>query len=312
MNNQTVAKTFTNRAKSRFLQMKLLKAMAAEPGELAAKYNESLFCSGTIKKEGNKYTSRYCGHRWCIICNRIRTAKLIKGYSEQIQQFSEPTILTLTVPNVKAEDLKRTIAMMQRNIKNIFECRRKAKAPKQPGIRKLECTYNAVKNSYHPHYHIIINSEAAANDILTSWLLRYPKAARAAQDIRTCYDAKEIFKYFTKLTSKTGVTDESGKKESAFYPEALNVIFLAIQKIRIIQPFGGLRIISDEIDDLEAEILEGGESLQDTDVFTWNETNWFSIKTGERLVNWEPSKLRVIYSENIKYLEYFKCNYRSD
>ena len=51
MNNQTVVKTFTNRAKSRFLQMKLLKAMAAEPGELSAKYNESLFCSGTIKKK---------------------------------------------------------------------------------------------------------------------------------------------------------------------------------------------------------------------------------------------------------------------
>jgi hypothetical protein len=62
--------------------------------------------------------------------------------------------VTLTAPNVKGEDLKNEITRYNKAFKNL--CKRDEVANINKGyIRKLEITYNAERDDYHPHFHVI-------------------------------------------------------------------------------------------------------------------------------------------------------------
>ena len=62
--------------------------------------------------------------------------------------------VTLTAPNVKAEDLPAEIDLYNKAFQRLVK--RKEIAPIFTGyIRKLEITYNADQQTYHPHFHIL-------------------------------------------------------------------------------------------------------------------------------------------------------------
>ena len=62
--------------------------------------------------------------------------------------------VTLTAPNVKAEDLQAEIDLYNKAFQRLVK--RKEIAPIFSGyIRKLEVTYNADQQTYHPHFHIL-------------------------------------------------------------------------------------------------------------------------------------------------------------
>lgn len=63
--------------------------------------------------------------------------------------------LTLTAPNVNSEDLGQEISKYNKAFKKLFERDEVAKINKGY-IRKLEVTYNAERNDYHPHFHCVI------------------------------------------------------------------------------------------------------------------------------------------------------------
>jgi diadenosine tetraphosphate (Ap4A) HIT family hydrolase len=224
--------------------------------------------------------------------------------------MKDKQFLTLTIPNVTGQQLRTTIKKMIATVRGIQEHRRKKL--KQPGInciRKLECTYNAEKNTYHPHFHFIIDGINDANFLLEAWLDKYPEADRRAQKIVEAYDAQELFKYFTKLTSKTTtVVDKRGKIKIAqeyHFPEALDSIFQAIERIRIIQPMGKIKLVQDDINELHAEEIDETleQDAESNKFYIWNGSNWYSPYTNVLLSSFEPNINLRIFAGKIRYLQ---------
>jgi hypothetical protein len=305
------------RAKAKFSQGPLIDALINLPAsELKNKYKDTFHCASVLVQNGDKITSRYCKNRFCKICNRIKTGQLINEYADELDNFSQKTFVTLTIPNVKGGQLRDTIKQMNATIRKIQDARRKAKKILITGIRKLECTYNVNLNNYHPHFHFIIDGAEIGSELIESWLKYYPGANKAAQETKPATECKELFKYFTKLTYNAGKTFANGSKvkDEWHYPEAIDVIFTAIQGLRIIQPMGGFtKIANDEnIETDEIETIDELESLQvdgetlgvvDNDIYIYNGVNWFSPYTGVLLSSFKPDIHLQKFSKKIRYLQ---------
>lgn len=314
--NQTGTRSnYRKRAKAKFAQNRLLQALVKLDSPLKKQYEDTQFCSWTLLQNGNTLTAKYCKQRWCRICNRIRTGKLIAGYEKAINEMAQPQFVTLTIPNVPAEVLRETMQEMLLTTRRIQDQRRKSKKDLIRGIRKLECTYNVDNNNYHPHLHLIVENIEQALHLRKEWLKRYPNSIAKAQDIRKAKEPIELFKYFAKLTSKSkkDTITIKGKKiirDEWHYPQALDTIFQAITNMRIIQPMGGIRMVSDEIDEVEAVEMQDGEIEADRTLWKWTriETepgkytfDWIDQCTGEMLTDFQPTDREWKYSNRIRY-----------
>jgi len=291
------------RAKSKFTQQRLIESMINLDTKYQSKYIDTLHCSSLIYQKGEELTSRYCKHRWCRICNRIRTGKLINGYQLAIDGMKDKQFLTLTIPNVSAEKLRLSFKSMILAMRKIQEKRRSKKMDGINCIRKLECTYNALENNYHPHFHFIVDGIDQANYMIEEWLKLFPDANLKAQKVVEAHDPMELFKYFTKLTSKTGNDDPTQKNEDYAYPEALDIIFQSIEKLRIIQPMGKIKMVSDEIDELNAIAVD--ETIAndvDDKFYIWQGSYWYSPFTGIVLSSFAPDENLIKFANRIKYI----------
>jgi hypothetical protein len=222
------------RANSKLLAFQLATALGSlGPVNLAKQYERGVNCSSVVQKTGDRYRSTYCERRFCLVCNRIRTSKLIYGYKPALDNLADLHFLTLTVPNVKPYELKKTIQDMTKTFQRIKDNLRKNYGHRITGIRKIEVTYNDLRKDYHPHFHLILSGQEAAERLLELWLNHYQNATRRAQDIKKADEnaVKELFKYFTKITT-------NNKTSRKLHVNALNTIFNSIQGIRIFQPFG--------------------------------------------------------------------------
>lgn len=246
---------FKKRAKSKFITMGFLNDLIAIKSPLKKSYINTLFCVRELMydTEKGKMTGKYCNNRWCLVCNRIRTGKLMNGYLNEISGLKEKFMVTLTIPNIDENHLNPTIKQMNKDFRKILDNARKKKLPLD-GIRKIECTYNMSKDNYHPHFHIIVGGKNQANFILNEWLKKYPKANKKAQDIRKADDnsIKELFKYFTKVVTRK---KEQGKNDYPVFIKPLDTINQAFYGKRVFQPFGKIRRQSEEVEEIRAENL---------------------------------------------------------
>lgn len=308
----TTKDKFNKRAKSKFLQEPLLRALINLKSKFEKKYIDSLNCAGMIYHQGDKLTSRYCFNRWCRVCNRIRTGELINDYGNIIEQMPDKQLVTLTIPNCTAEELRPKIKSMLQVIRKIQEYRRqKLKIPGIDAIRKLECTYNVNSNTYHPHFHFIVSNYRDSIFLRDMWLKFNPDSNINAQDIREAHKPLELFKYFTKLSSGNretiGSTGKISIKDESQYPEAIDIIFQAIEGIRIIQPMGKIRMEKSEEKPSELIAEQVDESItcnpMENVIYLWNGQNWYSPNTGEMLSNFEPTEKIRIFRDKIRYLK---------
>lgn len=242
-------------------------------------YERSLHCmeSLTPNAEG-KLIAHYCKNRWCPICQSIRIAVLINGYKPQLEALQDPYFVTLTLPTCTAEELPGQIKRMSKAFRQIKN-RKHMRGVK--GLRKAECTTRP-NGMYHYHFHIIIEGRANAEYLIKSWLELFSEANRKAQDMRKadCSSMIELFKYFTKLLAK----DKDGNRKMMDY-KRLDVIFRALSGHRIFQPFGGLKMVSEEIEDEELEATR--EIAQQ--VYMWIGNDWYGTEDGDALTMYEPS-----------------------
>ena len=235
-------------------------------------------CSLMTQTNGNEIKSKFCNTRICNVCNRIRTAKMMNGYISQMQKFSSIEFITLTIPNCKAEDLPGTIAIMYKEIYNIIGVFRKKKDSIH-GIRKLEITYNNETDTYHPHYHLLIEG-GKGKLIVNEWLKRFPKANIKGQDYREADNnsLNEIFKYTTKILFK----NKENKGSFLIIANAINTIMSAMYGKRSIQAFGCIRKVSEEVDeDIKILSYEGVKEYEFME-WIWNSCDWVN-KVNETL-----------------------------
>jgi DNA-damage-inducible protein D len=275
------------RARAKTFTAPLSVKLASLDSDLKKSYWNSYYCNENLVQEGNKITGKYCNNRWCSVCNRIRTAKLIVGYSEPLQGLNDKYFVTLTLPNCEGDELKETIDFMLKTCKTVQEFFKKRHQRKKQdwqllGIRKLECTYNYKMATYHPHFHFIIEGEVAAKELVNEWLKRVPGTSNKAQDVRKADKGAEteLFKYFSKIVTKT-------EKGFTTFIQPLDVIFTAMRGLRVFQPIGLKKDVSEDIEGIIAEEISGIEEKFAN--WKWFKHDWVDKSTGEVLTGYIPS-----------------------
>ncbi len=247
-------------------------------------------CSSVILQDDNKISSRYCNQRWCLVCNRIRTAKIINGYKSEIDKFSDPHFLTLTIPNVSAKDLPTAIVSMNKTIRDITKNAKKTYNTRIKALKKYECTYNNKTDEYHPHFHLIVNDKTTGELMMSLWLDKYKGADRKGQDLRQADNSSlvELCKYFTKIVSK----------DNDYNPKALDTMFKAVKGKRTFQPIGIKKQVSEEVEDIQEQEIDFKPPAKEIYVYEKDVYDWVS-SSGECLSEYIPTAkdLRVINEE---------------
>jgi len=293
--------TLTRRAKAKFLTNGLIFPLIDLDSPLKKSYWRTFYCTSILLQEGHKITSKYCNNRWCIVCGRIRTAKMINQYYPIIRsELPDLYFTTLTFPNVKGENLRQAISDMISDFQKIKDLIRKMDKIEFKGIRKLECTINLILRNYNPHFHFLINGREPAELLQKYWLLRYPQAYHKAQKIVKADDGSiiELLKYTTKLINKDDYTKlENGQIQMKIHPKELDTIFKALYRKRTYQPFGISLDLNEDVSELKSEVYE--EILADIDVWKWNQDNSDWVSTyGELLTGCDAHKIYQVIQAN--------------
>jgi hypothetical protein len=307
--------TLSKRARSKFYTQKITSPLLYIESPLHKTYERAFHCGAVIKQKGKKLISQYCNSRICHVCNRIRTAKMMAGYIEPLRGLGDLYFTTLTIKNVKAQNLAETIEKMLKNMSNIIRVLREKRKINISGIRKIEITYNAKMDTYHPHFHILHN-ENVGDIMIDEWVKRNPTAKKKVWDwkkkemvdIQTSKpvtkkgedDKKflnEIFKYATKFVVK----DSKDRNIMNIYVPALDNILRALHTKRSVQSFGEIRklkiaeeegeqeLLSQEIIDIEEEIYKEWQWAAIDDIYDWLDNN------GKRLTNYKPPDIDFTY-----------------
>ena len=240
---------------------------------------------------------------------------MMAGYIGPLRGLGNLYFTTLTIKNVNAENLAETIEKMLKNMSNIIRVLREKRKINISGIRKIEITYNAKMDTYHPHFHILHN-ENVGDIIINEWLKRNPTAKKQGWDwkkkemvdIQTSKpvtkkdedDKKflnEIFKYATKFVVK----DSKDRNIMNVYVPALDNILRALHTKRSVQSFGEIRklkiaeeegeqeLLSQEIIDIEEETYKEWQWAAIDDIYDWLDSN------GKRLTNYKPPDIEFTY-----------------
>lgn len=312
-------KTFSSRAQNKFNTMQVVFPLIDLGSPLQKSYWSTYYCaSQIIIKDGKAVAKEYCGKRWCSVCGRIKTAQFIERYTPAITTMQDKQFYSLSVRNVPADELRATCLEMVQAWRDIMKHIVKyegdygrfttTKTGKRKrllnGFRKLEVTYNSDTDTYHPHFHILIEGFKEARLIANLWAQKFGDRHNTASvqisavHARDMYKtSKELFKYVTKLN--TGKRNKTTGKFETYPPIVLDTIFQAIKGLRIIQTFGKVAaevpdIKEDSMADIEAQEL--GVDVEKTNeviTFTWREYNWFNDYTGAPLIPFVPRGKRL-------------------
>ena len=271
-------KTLQKRARAKFMTNGITDKLRHLDSALKPSYINTFFCASILVQSGLKISGKYCNNRWCLVCNRIRTAKLIIAYREVLERLPDKHFVTLTIPNVPAVELHTAIRTMATEIRGMQNLVFRKRGAPVIGVRKLEVTYNPIRNDFHPHYHLIVSGGQAARDLVSEWLKRWPNAKRAAQDVRPAdmNATMELFKYFTKVLT-----------DGTVYASALDVIFTAMRGLRVFQPMGIRKDIPEDIEEIQAEVYRDLEERETH--WEWIQNDWIDKSTGEVLADYTPS-----------------------
>lgn len=284
-------KSLQKRARSKwYTQPLVMQLKYLEETKLKKYYSHAWNCNNKLYQEGQKITSRYCNTRVCNICSRIRTAKLMNGYVNQLMELDDIEFVTLTVPNCKLEDLNDCVDNILKQIVLIIRNLREKKGKKISGIRKLEITYNVFTNTFHPHLHLLVD-KSSGSLFIDQWLKRMPNANIKAQDVRKADKGAlaEIFKYTTKMVVRK-------KGQLNFYLKPINSILECLYKRRCFQPFGIVKMVNEDVDELDAMVYtdlpdnEGGITE-----WVWKECDWINGKS--TLTGYIPPEIEINYIE---------------
>jgi hypothetical protein len=271
----------------------------ADASPLRRSYFATSICASNLEQRDAKITGKYCKNRWCVVCNRIRTAKLRADYGPTIKGWEDPHFLTLSRPNVSGQQLHNEVRILLAALPKIARAVRRTDGLEVVAIRKLEITYNPKRRDFHPHIHLVVSNLWAAVALTNRWLEKFPTADRRGQDLQEANRetiAGELFKYFTKLIVK-GLD----KKQATPPPAALDTIFKAVRGLRTFQAMGFTLPVADVADEdlelntsTESPVSPAGRSIIQ---WTWGTelTDWIDFETGELLTGYEPSaKMRAL------------------
>lgn len=264
---------------------------------LRKSYENTFHCASQLQQHDKVLNAKWCKNRWCPACNRNKMGLMINTYGPRLNKEKNLWFLTLTRPNVPAEQLREELGKYQEiwrelSLKYWFKKFLKTGCI---GIRKIECTYNPTRDDYHPHLHLLISDEEFAKKIFYEWI-HYDHGvfvSADAQDLRPAQDAGgylEIFKYFTKLIAK------DGQKREFFDAIHMNIIFEAMAGRRVYFRIGSRSAWGcDEVTEEQEDEVAALQIEEDEDkIWTWmqrsNYFGYYNVESGEVLTEMKPTK----------------------
>lgn len=158
----------------------------------------------------------FCRQRLCSGCawrSAVESARCVASISAALVENKRVMLMvTLTVPNVSADKLRETIQHIGRSWSRL--CKRKGYAAWSDNVRKIEVTYNAQTDTYHPHMHCIVyvprsyfaRSYISQQQLLQDWRAATRQPEITQVDIRRCRDKGttnailEVAKYSAKAS----------------------------------------------------------------------------------------------------------------
>jgi len=280
------------RARAKYISVPLAVKLAELRSPLEQAYRNTVYCAGTLAQEGGKLTGKYCGNRWCLVCNRVRIARAINRYAPVLEGWTDKWFVTLTLRNVAGADLSATVEGMIHTAQEIRRGITRTDRLTFRALRKLECTYNAERNDFHPHFHFVVEGRAQADALVRRWLAAHHDTATAdAQDVRACDNGSlhELFKYFTKVLAKA----RDGRARPV-PPAALDLIFRAMKGRRVYQPMGFTAATEARDEDAPidpAEATEATTRQSERVLWEWLQDchDWVDLSTGEVLTGYQPT-----------------------
>lgn len=194
-----------------------------------ASADKLLHCGNYVITQANADRTRerieigyYCGQRLCPSCawrQSVHDAQRLAAISAAAadQHRLRMILVTLTVPNVGADDLRSTLRDLNKAY-NKLRKRAKMAILLANTAKKLEITYNRGMNTYHPHLHIICyvpstywarNNYVSHDTLLDEWRAATGNRQITQVDIRVCRDTdtstaiQEVAKYAAKAADYT-------------------------------------------------------------------------------------------------------------
>jgi len=216
----------------------------------------------------------------------------MNGYMKQFEGLKDLKFTTLTFRNVNKDDLRASIVEMTKRLSDIVRVLRERRKISISGIRKIEVTYNGDTDTYHPHIHLLHDNDCG-DMIIEEWLKRYgERALLAGQDTRSANkdSFNELFKYSTKVAHKA----KGDKAHKVFIP-ALDAILIALNGLRTFQPFGAIKKVSEEVEELQVQEVQGIEQAYKEWEYNEQKSDWENIyNRGELLTSYKPPELKII------------------
>ena len=151
LRNEAVAKSFENENSKSML------------GRFTRMMDCGAYLKFAVSPSGDKrlFSANFCRDRMCPGCQKRRSLVIfhqVKNICSSIQK-DFPTykylLLTLTVPNVKADQLSDEIKHLHASWKRMSD-RAFFKKSIKGWFRALEVTYNGDRDDFHPHIHVLL------------------------------------------------------------------------------------------------------------------------------------------------------------
>ena len=296
---ETLVKRTIQKATTLENTFKLIDYSRKVKSPLEKAYWKTFHCGSEMLQEGNKFSFRRCKKKWCRTCSHIRTAELINGYKHLLEDFKEPQLLVLTMKNCPGRELKSYYQKMVDAFKLATRNITKTHGLKLNGIRTWECTYNQEANEYHPHFNVVVDTKEGA-ELLRSYWISYWKNrvgvkhininAQSIQNIQGTEGLLEVFKYTTKLAVKH---EEETKAQDWIYQCTRNK--------RLAQPFGTLRKVKIESNEVQEDLVKGE---QGNEIWIYeNEVKHYLNAYGDTLVSDDEKAVYLREKQRIKALK---------
>ena len=299
LGNETESKNANVKA---YMFMKNSKLISVSDISLKRMHDCGKVVKYALDIEGEKKKLLYtetCESRFCARCQKMKSIKLgqklftLTNYLKVEKEYRF-LFITLTVPNVKGNELKDEIQSINKAIDKMTQ--RKIFQQFKAYFTKLEITYNKIRDDYHPHIHLLVAVEKnyfdknnsdyiKRDDLLNHWQSAKKDYTITQVDVRALKDKDDdkLMKSILELSKY-----EAKSSDFAVNQEVFETFYFAIKGARMTRFNREYRTLGKLYDIDKYGIFDDYKMVIDeTGEFTCKSISHWQFKTKEYLTNFE-------------------------
>lgn len=162
--------------------------------------------------------NRCKNNRFCPNCRILDISKFIHKFKDIIIEYMQKDyhmyMLTLTIPNVKGEELEQTLRTLSKRFLTLTRrykstCKKQHSIDIDGGVRVLEITHNSSVDTYHPHYHcMVMVKDGVPAELLQKNIKGRYSRKRKSVNMKSVLDL-EISRYWTLIYQGKSVSKKA-------------------------------------------------------------------------------------------------------